>query len=271
MMRVLSLGAGVQSSTMALMAAHGELGLMPDCAIFADTQGEPPDVYEYLDWLSSPNVLPFPVYRVTRGNLWKSATRVRTTKDGERKYIETALPVFFRKEGLTKGMGQRHCTRDFKIEPVRRKCRELLGLKQVRANSGVLVQMLIGISTDEALRAKPSNVHWIEHEHPLLDIGMSRKDCIDWIARHDYPKPPRSACTFCTFHDDDEWMRLPAKELQKVFDTEQELRDAYAQVEQIKGIPYLHETCVPLRDVEFFNRPKRASKFGNECEGMCGV
>ena len=29
-LRVLSLGAGVQSTTLALMAAHGEIGPMPD-------------------------------------------------------------------------------------------------------------------------------------------------------------------------------------------------------------------------------------------------
>src|SRR5688572_3380034 len=37
-MEIISLGAGVQSSTMALMAAHGEIQPMPDAAIFADTQ-----------------------------------------------------------------------------------------------------------------------------------------------------------------------------------------------------------------------------------------
>jgi hypothetical protein len=37
-MKVISLGAGVQSSVMALMAAEGELTPMPDCAIFSDTQ-----------------------------------------------------------------------------------------------------------------------------------------------------------------------------------------------------------------------------------------
>lgn len=40
-LRVLSLGAGVQSTTLAFMAAHGEIGPMPDCAIFADTHWEP--------------------------------------------------------------------------------------------------------------------------------------------------------------------------------------------------------------------------------------
>jgi len=43
-LRVLSLGAGVQSTTLALMAAHGEIE-PPDCAIFADTQWEPRAVY----------------------------------------------------------------------------------------------------------------------------------------------------------------------------------------------------------------------------------
>lgn len=37
-MNIISLGAGVQSSTMALMEKHGEITPMPDCAIFADTQ-----------------------------------------------------------------------------------------------------------------------------------------------------------------------------------------------------------------------------------------
>ena len=67
-LRLLSLGAGVQSTTVALMAAHGELP-MPDAAIFADTQAEPEGVYEHLRWLMSPNVLPFRVHVVTRGNL----------------------------------------------------------------------------------------------------------------------------------------------------------------------------------------------------------
>lgn len=48
MLRVLSLGAGVQSTTLALMAAHGEIE-PPDCAIFADTQWEPAEVYAHLN------------------------------------------------------------------------------------------------------------------------------------------------------------------------------------------------------------------------------
>ena len=64
-LRAISLGAGVQSTTMALLAAHGEIGPMPDCAIFADTGWEPKAVYEHLEWLMSGNVLPFPVHIVS--------------------------------------------------------------------------------------------------------------------------------------------------------------------------------------------------------------
>ncbi|CUX70115.1 conserved hypothetical protein [Agrobacterium sp. NCPPB 925] len=68
-LRALSLGAGAQSTTMALMAAHGEIGPMPDCAIFADTGGSRKPSYEHLEWLTSPNVLPFPVHIVSAGNI----------------------------------------------------------------------------------------------------------------------------------------------------------------------------------------------------------
>jgi len=68
-LRVLSLGAGGQSTTLAMMAAHGEIGPMPDCAIFSDTGWEPKAVYEHLAWLMSPHVLAFPNHIVSAGNI----------------------------------------------------------------------------------------------------------------------------------------------------------------------------------------------------------
>ena len=47
---VLSLGAGVQSSAMAVMSARSDLPPV-DCAIFADTGYEPKMVYKYLELL----------------------------------------------------------------------------------------------------------------------------------------------------------------------------------------------------------------------------
>ena len=65
-LRILSLGAGVQSSTLALMIEKGEIPMV-DAAIFADTMGEPKAVYDWLNWLEKQ--LSYPVYKVSFGNL----------------------------------------------------------------------------------------------------------------------------------------------------------------------------------------------------------
>jgi 3'-phosphoadenosine 5'-phosphosulfate sulfotransferase (PAPS reductase)/FAD synthetase len=75
---VISLGAGVQSSTMALMAADGELP-RPSCAIFADTGYEPKSVMRYLEFLKK--VLPYPVYIVSKGNIRDDMIAARGTTD----------------------------------------------------------------------------------------------------------------------------------------------------------------------------------------------
>ena len=122
MLTVISLGAGVQSSVMALMAAKGQIKPMPDCAIFADTQAEPDHVYEWLDWLETQ--LPFPVYRVTAGNLRDDL--IKSAKTGERVHN----PPLFLKTPTSDGMLFRQCTVDYKIQPIYKKIRELIGLRK---------------------------------------------------------------------------------------------------------------------------------------------
>ena len=63
---IISLGAGVQSSAMAIMAAKGDFPSV-DCAIFADTGYEPKAVYKYLDFLKK--ILPYPIHIVAKGNI----------------------------------------------------------------------------------------------------------------------------------------------------------------------------------------------------------
>lgn len=270
MIHVISLGAGVQSSTMALMAAHGEITPRPDSAIFADTQGEPKAVYEWLDWLEPK--LPFPVHRVTAGNLWASASTLRRTRDGERTYISTGIPVYT-VEGLRKGMGRRQCTRTFKIEPINRQVKKILGLKRIPMDSSVLAEMWIGISTDEADRMKPSHQSWLRSTWPLIDAGMSRDDCIAWMLAKGYPVPPRSACTYCPFHDDAEWLRLKPVEFADAVSKERQLQAAYAESTALRSVPYFHAARIPLGEVKLDAEAKstQVSMFRNECEGMCGV
>jgi hypothetical protein len=273
---VISLGAGVQSSTMALMAAHGQIAPMPQCAIFADTQGEPRAVYDWLGWLEKQ--LPFPVHRVSRGSLWEKASTPRMTRDGERSYhIPIGIPVYT-VEGLTKGIGKRQCTRTFKVDVINAKVRELLGLRRVTKKHGVLADMWIGISADEADRMKPSQKPWIRARWPLLELGMTRADCFAWMTEHGYAEPPRSACTFCPFRDDDSWLALTPEEFADAVEKEKQLQAAYADASAMRSVPYFHDSRVPLSEVKLVAGrpdPKRDQltlfKFRNECEGMCGV
>ncbi len=66
-MRILNLGAGVQSTTVFLMAHEGELPMI-DYAIFADTQEEPKAVYQHLEWLKQ---VPAPVPTILVGTAGK--------------------------------------------------------------------------------------------------------------------------------------------------------------------------------------------------------
>lgn len=256
---------------MALMYSLGDLAPMPDCAIFADTQAEPDNVYEWLKWLELR--LPFPVYRVTRGSLADAAAKVKTTRDGLRRYIQTAIPVFL-SDGLKKGHGQRHCTRDYKIAPITAKLRQLLGKRRITGSDGILVEMAIGISIDEYQRVKPSRETWIKHAYPLVDKRISRQNCLEWMRGHSYPEPPRSACTFCPFHSNEEWMRLLARDPNAFLEAakfEKRLQRAYSQT-VMNSVPYLHSSRVPLDKVEFNFVMGNADLFArNECEGMCGV
>lgn len=69
-LRVLSLGAGVQSTTLFILSAIGVLPKL-DYAIFADTGAEPQEVYDHLDRLEREVAIPagIPIIRVQYGDL----------------------------------------------------------------------------------------------------------------------------------------------------------------------------------------------------------
>ena len=264
---VISLGAGVQSTTMALMAAHGEITPMPDCAIFADTGAEPKAVYEHLRWLMSPNVLPFPVHIVNKGNLGDD---IGTTNE-RRRFLKSLIPAFVKTNGRAGGQLIRECTRDYKIVPIIKKERELLGLRPgQRAPKTPVVTQFIGISIDEAIRMKPSIHAWIVHRWPLVEQKIKRRDCLRWLERNGYPEPPRSACVFCPYRSNDEWRGLSKDDFSAAVNVDKGLRGRDFRV---RGEIYLHSSCKPLNEVDFSTLEDHGqlNLFNNECEGMCGV
>lgn len=262
MKHVISLGAGVQSSTMALMAAKGEITPMPDFAVFADTQAEPQSVYTWLDWLEKQ--LPFPVHRVTKGNLADDSVEIKISKTKKKSYMKGIIPFFTKNPNGSSGIVWRKCTADYKILPIQKDIKEF-------KSEGVC--LWLGISTDEAHRQKDSRVDWIKNHYPLIEKGVSRFDCLRWMEKHKYPQPPRSACVFCPYHSDAEWIRLKTlepKEFQKAVEYEKRLQAGQLNQVVLEGIPFLHSSLKPLDKVQFRHQDQ-PNMFGNECEGMCGV
>jgi hypothetical protein len=251
---------------MALMAAHGEITPMPDAAIFADTGAEPKGVYAWLDWLEKQ--LPFPVYHVMKDQ------GLRENIIGSIVGGRMASPPFFTESKNSGGMLRRQCTNDFKIQPIRKKVRELLGLeKGERAGSAVLCTQWIGISTDEAQRMKPSQDKWSEHRWPLIEMNMSRLQCLAWMEAKSYPQPAKSACTFCPYHDDLLWRDMKNNDPESFADAVEIDRIIRNGVRGTTQKLYLHKSLKPLEDVDFRTAEDagQLSMFGNECEGMCGV
>lgn len=266
---IISLGAGVQSSTMALMAAKGEITPMPVAAVFADTQAEPASVYRWLDWLE--RQLPFPVIRVSRGNLTKVALQIRCAMDGRSTWVKTLIPTYVRNPDGSRGILGRRCTYDYKVREITKAARRIM--RESNATSAV---QWIGISLDEVYRMKDSRFKGITHRWPLIERRVRRGDCLAWMEAHGYPKPPRSACKYCPFHSDAEWRRLKMEEpdeFRQAVEFEMDLQKAKQSTGELRGVPYLHSSLKPLNEIDFRAEEEtgQGSLWGNECEGMCGV
>lgn len=256
MIRILSLGAGVQSTVLALMAADGTLpGL--NGAIFADTGWEPAAVYQHLDRLAvALDKAGIPLYRVSSGNLRADAI------DPAHRYA--SIPYFVRNPDGSEGMGRRQCTSEYKLSPINRKVRELLGAAAPdfrRVPRGNVAEQWIGFSTDEIGRVdNKRSVLYVRKRYPLLELGMSRKDCQRWLADHGWTSVAKSACIGCPFHGNAQWRQLRDNhpdEWADAVDFDRAIRKGGARGLPLNGEAFLHRSRVPL-DVAPIDRVTRA-------------
>ena len=270
---VISLGGGVQSTVLALMAGQGAFDRVPDCAIFADTRWEPPSIYSHLEWLGGQ--LPFPLHVVDNGRSLRDDVRALTNHSDSPNYI--VIPVFLRgRDGQGDGVGRRQCTANYKIRPITRKLRELLGLRpRQRVPAGTTVDLWLGISTDEFSRTRTSREPWMRNRYPLIESGMSRWDCIDWWEdRCDRPLE-RSARVGCPFQSRQRWvetMRRWPKLFAEAVEIDAKMRRGLAFAKE----PYMHPRRIPLAEAVRLDQAETGADlnrdgFVNECEGHCGV
>ena len=249
-LRLLSLGAGVQSTAVLLLACDGEIPPF-DVALFADTGWEPQAVYTNLDRLAAyAEDNGIPVQRVSAGNIRTDAL------DPRHRFV--SMPLHTRNPDGTKGLARRQCTREYKITPLKRAARELLGYPHPRrVPSGVYAEQAIGISTDEIGRARDSGVGFLRNVFPLLDLGFDRTRCIEYLRERGFGDTVKSACVGCPFHGNAGWRWIRDRDPQgwaEAVAFDRAIRrggpHTIEQGQQECGRYYLHRSCAPLDQVD---------------------
>ena len=250
-MKIISLGWGTQSFTLAAMAALGEIEPV-DFAIHADITHERTATYEFAEkwtpWLEERGV------------------KVVTVSDAPKGQIDTWGGLFI--PGYTicdnvYGQLRRQCTQRWKIAPIRREIQRLRNRQPV--------EQWLGITTDEVQRMKHSNAKYITHRWPLVEMRMSRWDCIKWLGDRGLGVPVRSACVFCPYHSRAEWRDIRN-------DKSNDWRDSVKVDELIRKArpPYdlfVSDQRLPLPECDFDNLEDKGqlSLWENECDAACGV
>ena len=251
-MKVISLGWGVQSFTMAAMSALGELEPV-DYMIHADTTHEASWTYsfaeKYTKWLEEHGQK---VVTVKNSNV----DVVTSGRGGFQIPAYTVTP---------KGKGQTHrqCTFTWKIAPMRR----WLQLNRNKQN----VEQWIGISWDESQRMKDSDTKYITHRWPLIEKKMTRLDCKHWLESHNIEIPKRSSCVFCPYHSSHEWRDIKQSNFgdwEKAVNVDNEIRKVYPPYDL-----FVHPSRKPLDEVDFRTQEEKGQMtlWDAECSGMCGV
>lgn len=260
---------------MCLMAESGKFGVLPDYAIFANTHWEPSSVYDTLEWLREQ--VSFPIIITDNGRSLRDDVLNGVNARGK---PWLTIPAYLADyDGGSAGISWRQCTKDYKLDPIRKKVQELLGVKPREALAdGTWVEMWLGITTDEIARVKTSRLWWIGHRYPLVDdLPMTREECLEWFSKH-YPQRnlSRSACIGCPFRSSPSWLEIKHSE-----------PDLYAEAVEIDAMlrskehnagrmfrkrAYLHRRRIPLADaLALDTQENEVNGFINECEGHCGL
>lgn len=260
-LEVLNLGGGVQSTTLALMAVHGDLPPL-DYAIFSDTGRERQATYVHVallaHFLARHGIKV--IFAKAHGN--GIVADHHAFLNGTKKRVETMPFRIVAEDGTPGAPIIRKCTRHYKHRPVDKVITRLK-----REHPDRPIRRWLGISSDEKERMMEG--FW----HPLIEERvMGRTECLAWLSAHGY-SAPRSACIECPYHDNAEWRDLrdnSPEEFAQAVAFDESLRAS--RVQRFDGLNqpvYLHKSCVPLAqaDLEESDDGQRYI----ECSGGCFV
>lgn len=201
--RVFSYGGGVQSTAALVLAAQGKIDYRTFLFCNVGEDSENPGTIQFVREYAIP-------YAATKGiDLYElHATRngqqvtlyQQLTKPGSR---TIGIPV-----RMSNGApGNRSCTLDFKIRVVDRHLKRETPALAEGATLG------LGISLDEWHRMRTdSGQPWKKLDYPLVDLRLTRQDCVNIIRDAGLPIPPKSSCWFCPFHSLRTWQEMRQEE-----------------------------------------------------------
>jgi hypothetical protein len=181
MNEAISFGGGINSVAMTiLLVQRGWRGLIG----FADTLGEKPGTYCYIDYFES--------HFLRRYGL--EITRLKPGSDYHCSMSQVGLETYCLQAGVIPLLAVRWCSSRWKGRP----------LDRWAADNGITIQY-IGFSADEARRANGKPDH---QRYPLIDEEINREGCRQIILDAGLEVPPKSSCFFCPGQTISEWQRL---------------------------------------------------------------
>lgn len=204
-LRTFSYGGGVQSTAALVLAAQAQIDFKTFLFSNVGDDSEYPATLRYVEEVAKP-------YAARNGIELIELRHIR--KDGEEETLyrkltrpnsrSTGIPIYFEGSGAP---GRRSCTSQFKIERIAIWQRRHGAAKTNPAVCG------LGISLDEFQRMRTdSGIPTQVLEYPLIDMRLSRSDCIKIIEDAGLPVPPKSSCWFCPFHSLPTWQHLKREE-----------------------------------------------------------
>lgn len=233
-MKILSFGAGMQSTALALMAcenaknAEHPYPLVPvyDIVVFCDLGFEPPWVLDQVEFTRRAcewagirfEKLDTPLYQDFVKNF------------GERRTI--SIPWWTLGDDGHKSRMPRNCTIDYKVEAISKFIRwEVLGYKKgqrLRPEDEKAHEMHMGFSFEEKRRCKENPNRMFVNKFPLVEMGLVRADNYAYIRDVWGLETKASACTFCPYHKNFFFQHLKENRpetYQKLLEVDNLLRD----------------------------------------------
>lgn len=255
--QVWSCGGGTQSCAIAVLIIQGKLP-KPDISVIADTGYETRTTWEYMEAYLAPGLAKVGIELV---KVSASEWAYNGKSTFSLKNSQLILPCFTSENGI--GKLSAFCSRWWKQDVVTRWLSKTQNLTRSK------VVKWIGFSRDEQRRIismqqgeefKKGLIRF-----PILEQGLTRRDCIKLVEDFGWPTPPRSACWMCPNHGDHEWRLIKTQrpdEFQKAVELEREIH-------KVDPDAWLHRSCVPLDEVDF-SQPE--DLFSRACDsGMCFV